>query len=141
MLPLFNEGDQFRKTEACVFILQKRRDVCAVLEEVLYCDILYRRLVLQMIFDLIIGNRSSSLKVHLGLIIHSEIKNFLRVYPSAKMPDLSTEELIETAEELFSLFYRNYRHEIRDNFQRSPRIDHVEITSMGIYFKMTKFSG
>lgn len=131
MLPSVTE------TTTRLFVLPYRRETAAILNELMYCDLLYRRLVLQMIFDFIIGTDEENLSSSGTRRIRVEIENFLRSYPHAKMPDVTTEELIETAEELFVSFYRDYRREIRSNFSRSPRIDFVELRHHGIAFQLT----
>lgn len=137
----FINGDEFRQTQLRTFVLPYRTKVAAVLHELSYCDILYRRLIIQLIFDLIIDYKRTVIISEFTPFWEREIKDFIRGYPNAKLSDLTTDELIESAEELSLLFYQYYRHEIRDHFEASPRIDYFEVKSFGIFFRVTTFLG
>lgn len=130
-----------RQTRVQTFILPYRESVAAVLHELSYCDILYRRLVIQLIFDLIIDYKRNVVISQFTPFWEREIKNFIRGYPGAELSNLTAGELIESAEELSLLFYQNYRREIRNNFDTSPRIDYFEVKSFGIFFQVTTFLG
>lgn len=137
----FIDEDGIRPTRVRTFVLPYRTSVAAVLHELSYCDILYRRLIIQLIFDLIIDYKRSVIISEFTPFWEREIKDFIRGYPGAKLSDLTTDELVESAEELSLLFYQNYRHEIRDNFDTSPRVDYFEVKSFGIIFQVTTFLG
>lgn len=133
---------QLRKTVSTNFILPIQAEVKPILEELLYVeDILYRRLIMQLIFDLILNDKIISGKYQNYVwIIEKEIRSFLSAYPRAKLHDVTTDELIQSAEELYIGFYRHYRHHLRSSFETAPRIDHYEIRPFGIHFKVTLFS-
>lgn len=132
----------FRETHSIDFILPIKERVRPILEGLMYMeDILYRRLVMQLIFDLILNDQIRIAASGDPIwFIEREIRNFVRIRGNAKIGSHTVDELIEDAEDLYRVFYRYYRDHLRYSFKITPRIDFYEIRPYGIFFKVTVFS-